>query len=160
LNVFPITVPPLREHREDIPMLTRFFVEKTAKRLGKTIKFIPKNVMTHLQEYRWPGNVRELQNIIERAVINSKESKLQLVDDLCVPDSKTDTDSGTLKSLQEIETSHIVRVLEKTNWRIDGSKGAAMILKVNPSTLRSRMRKLGINKSEPAPAFNTTGRRA
>jgi transcriptional regulator with GAF, ATPase, and Fis domain len=84
---------------------------------------------------------------------------LQLVDDLCVPDSKTDTDSETLKSLQEIETSHIVRVLEKTNWRIDGSKGAAMILKVNPSTLRSRMRKLGINKSESAPAFNTTGRR-
>jgi len=159
LNVFPITVPPLREHREDIPLLARFFVEKTAKRLGKTIKFIPKNVMTRLQEYRWPGNVRELQNIIERAVINSTESKLQLVDDLCVPDSNTDTDSETLKSLQEIETSHIVRVLEKTNWRIDGSKGAAMILKVNPSTLRSRMRKLGINKSESAPAFNTTGRR-
>ncbi len=146
LNVFPITVPPLRERREDIPLLTRFFVEKTAKRLGKTIKFIPKNVMAHLQEYRWPGNVRELQNIIERAVINSTESKLQLVDDLCVPDSNTDTDSETLKSLQEIETSHIVRVLEKTNWRIDGSKGAAMILKVNPSTLRSRMRKSGINK--------------
>ena len=159
LNVFPITVPPLRERREDIPMLTRFFVEKSARKLGKFIKFIPNNAMTRLQEYRWPGNVRELKNVIERAVINSTESKLQLVDDLCVPDSKTDTDSETLKSLQEIETSHIVRVLEKTNWRIDGSKGAAMILKVNPSTLRSRMRKLGINKSKSAPAFNATGRR-
>jgi len=144
LNVFPITVPPLRERREDIPLLTRFLVEKAAKRLGKTIKFIPRNVMTRLQEYRWPGNVRELQNVIERAVINSTESKLQLVDDLRLPDSNTD--SETLKSLQEIETSHIVRVLEKTNWRIDGPKGAAMILKVNPSTLRSRIRKLRINK--------------
>jgi transcriptional regulator with GAF, ATPase, and Fis domain len=144
LNVFPITVPPLRERREDIPLLTRFLVEKAAKRLSKTIKFIPNNVMTRLQEYRWPGNVRELQNVIERAVINSTESKLQLVDDLRLPDSNTD--SETLKSLQEIETSHIVRVLEKTNWRIDGPKGAAMILKVNPSTLRSRIRKLRINK--------------
>jgi len=145
LNVFPITVPPLRERREDIPLLTRFFVEKAAKRLGKTIKFIPNNVMARLQEYRWPGNVRELQNVIERAVINTTESKLHLVDDLGLPDSNT-TDSETLKSLQEIETSHIVQVLEKTNWRVDGPKGAAMILKVNPSTLRSRMRKLRINK--------------
>jgi transcriptional regulator with GAF, ATPase, and Fis domain/ABC-type uncharacterized transport system substrate-binding protein len=144
LNVFPITVPPLRERREDIPLLTRFFVEKAAKRLGKTISFVPNNVMTRLQEYRWPGNVRELQNVIERAAINSTESKLQLVDDLRLPDSNTD--SETLKSLEEIETRHIVRVLEKTNWRIDGPKGAAMILKVNPSTLRSRMRKLRISK--------------
>jgi transcriptional regulator with GAF, ATPase, and Fis domain len=159
LNVFPITVPPLRERREDIPMLTRFFVEKSARKLGKFIKFIPNNALTRLQEYRWPGNVRELKNVIERAVINSTNSKLQLADDLCMPDSKTDTDSETLKSLKEIETSHIVRVLEKTNWRIDGSKGAAMILKVNPSTLRSRMRKLGINKPKSAPAFNATGRR-
>jgi transcriptional regulator with GAF, ATPase, and Fis domain len=144
LNVFPITVPPLRERREDIPLLARFFVEKAAKRLGKTIKFIPKNVMTRLQEHRWPGNVRELQNVIERAVINSTESKLQLMDDLFIPDSNTDSD--TLKSLKEIETRHIVRVLEKTNWRVDGPKGAAIILRVNPSTLRSRMRKLRIKK--------------
>jgi transcriptional regulator with GAF, ATPase, and Fis domain len=88
--------------------------------------------------------VRELQNVIERAVINSTESKLQLIDDLFIPDSNTDSD--TLKSLKEIETRHIVRVLEKTNWRVDGPKGAAMILRVNPSTLRSRMRKLRIKK--------------
>jgi transcriptional regulator with GAF, ATPase, and Fis domain len=100
--------------------------------------------MTHLQEYRWPGNVRELQNVIERAVINSTGSKLQLGDDLGLPDSNPDSEN--MKSLQEIEISHIVRVLEKTNWRIDGPNGAAMILKVNPSTLRSRMRKLSINK--------------
>jgi transcriptional regulator with GAF, ATPase, and Fis domain/ABC-type uncharacterized transport system substrate-binding protein len=146
LNVFPITVPPLRERPEDIPQLTRFFVEKSAKRLGKTIKFIPQNAMERLQEYRWPGNVRELQNVIERAVITSTESKLQLVDDLRLPDSDSNPGAETMKSLQEIETRHIVRVLEKTNWRIDGPKGAAMILKVNPSTLRSRMRKLRINK--------------
>jgi transcriptional regulator with GAF, ATPase, and Fis domain len=144
LNVFPITVPALRERREDIPLLTRFFVEKAAKSLGKTINFVPNNVMTRLQEYRWPGNVRELQNVLQRAVINSTESKLQLVDDLRLPDLSTD--SETLKSLEEIEAGHIVRVLEKTNWRIDGPKGAAMILKVNPSTLRSRMRKLRIGK--------------
>jgi transcriptional regulator with GAF, ATPase, and Fis domain len=144
LNVFPITVPPLRERREDIPLLTRFFVEQSGRRLGKTISFVPNNVMTRLQEYRWPGNVRELQNVLQRAAINSTESKLQLVDDLRLPDLSTD--SETLKSLQEIEASHIVRVLEKTNWRIDGPKGAAMILKVNPSTLRSRIRKLRIGK--------------
>jgi transcriptional regulator with GAF, ATPase, and Fis domain len=144
LNVFPITVPPLRERREDIPLLTRFFVEQASRRLGKTISFVPNNVMTRLQEYRWPGNVRELQNVLQRAVINSTESKLQLVDDLRLPDLSTD--SETLKSLEEIEAGHIVRVLEKTNWRIDGPKGAAMILKVNPSTLRSRMRKLRIGK--------------
>jgi transcriptional regulator with GAF, ATPase, and Fis domain len=144
LNVFPITVPPLRGRREDIPLLTRFFVEQATRRLGKTINFVPSNVMTRLQEYRWPGNVRELQNVLQRAVINSTESKLQLVDDLRLPDLSTD--SETLKSLEEIEISHIVRVLEKTNGRIDGAKGAAMILGVNPSTLRSRMRKLRISK--------------
>ncbi len=144
LNVFPITVPPLRERREDIPMLTRFYVEQFAKKLGKPITSIPKNVMEQLQAYRWPGNVRELQNVIERAAINSPESKLQLMDDLCRPGSNAD--SETLKSLQQIETRHIEKVLEATNWRIDGPKGAAMILKINPSTLRSRMRKLGINK--------------
>ena len=143
LNVFPITVPPLRERREDIPLLTRSFVEQAARSLGKTINFVPNNVMTRLQEYRWPGNVRELQNVIQRAVINSTESKLQLLDDLRLPD--VSPDSEILKSLQEIEISHIVRVLEKTNGRIDGPKGAAMILKVNPSTLRSRMRKLKIS---------------
>lgn len=146
LNVFPITVTPLRERIEDIPMLAKFFMEKAAKRLGKTIEFIPEGVIKELQDYPWPGNVRELENVIERAVINSSGSKLRLADDLCHPGSTLDAEP--LKSLQEIETDHIIRVLEKTDWRIDGPRGAAMILKINPSTLRSRMRKLGIKKTK------------
>jgi DNA-binding NtrC family response regulator/ABC-type amino acid transport substrate-binding protein len=144
LNVFPITVPPLRERSEDIPLLTRFFVEKAGKRLGRTINFIPENVMRRLQEYPWPGNVRELQNVIERAVINSAEDKLRLADDLRRADSKRDGEP--IKSLQEIERNHIIQALEETNWRIAGPKGAAVILKLNPNTLRSRIRKLGIKK--------------
>ncbi len=125
-------------------LLIRFFVEKTAKRLGKSITFIPENVMTRQQECPWPGNVRELQNVIERAVINSAEANLRLPDDLRLADSKRDGEP--LKSLQEIERDHIIRALEKTNWRIAGLKGATVILKLNSNTLRSRIRKLGIKK--------------
>jgi transcriptional regulator with GAF, ATPase, and Fis domain len=100
--------------------------------------------MTRLQECPWPGNVSELQNVIERAVINSAEAKLRLPDDLRLADSKRDGEP--LKSLQEIERDHIIRALEKTNWRIAGLKGAAVILKLNSNTLRSHIRKLGIKK--------------
>ena len=144
LNVFPITVPPLRDRTEDIPLLVEFFVEKVSKRMGKSIELIPESVMKKLQDYPWPGNVRELENVIERAVINSSGPKLRLADDLAGPAHKEMP--TPLKSLQEIETDHIIRVLEETNWRIDGPKGAALILDMNPSTLRSRLRKLGIKK--------------
>jgi chemotaxis protein methyltransferase CheR len=100
--------------------------------------------MKTLQDYPWPGNVRELQNVIERAVIISSGPKLRLADDLTRPFQK-DT-PHRLSTLQEIEVNHITRVLEQTDWRIDGPKGAAKILDINPSTLRSRMRKLGIKK--------------
>ena len=144
LNVFPITVPPLRQRAEDIPLLTRFFVEKASKRMGKSIEEISKRTARMLKDYSWPGNVRELENVIERAVINSSGSKLRLADDLAGPTGgRTST---ALKSLQEIEKDHILQVLRRTHWRIDGAKGAAVILDLNPSTLRSRMRKLGINK--------------
>ncbi len=145
LNVFPITAPPLRDRTEDIPMLCQFFVAKIAKRLGKSIEHIPSSVMKKLQDYPWPGNVRELENVIHRAVINSTGPKLHLADDLAVQSRRKD--SAHLKSLQEMEKDHIVRVLETTDWRIGGSKGAALILDMNPSTLRSRMKKLGIEKS-------------
>jgi PAS domain S-box-containing protein len=144
LNVFPITVPSLRDRIEDIPLLTQFFLEKVSKRLGKSIELIPERVMQKLQDYPWPGNVRELENVIERAVINSSGPKLCLADNLAGP-AKREM-STPLKSLQEIETDHIIRVLEETTWRIDGAKGAALILDMNPSTLRSRLRKLGIQK--------------
>ena len=144
LNVFPITVPPLRQRAEDIPLLTRFFVEKVSKRMGKSIEEISKRTAHMLNNYSWPGNIRELENVIERAVINSSGSKLRLADDLAgLTGSPTST---ALKSLREIEKDHIQRVLRRTNWRIDGAEGAAVILDLNPSTLRSRMRKLGINK--------------
>ena len=144
LNVFPITVPPLRQRAEDIALLVRFFVEKASKRLGKSIEQIPESVVHKLQGYSWPGNVRELENVIERAVINSSGPRLRLADDLAGP--ARNSDAPPLKSLQETEKDHILRVLQSTNWRIDGAKGAALILIMNPSTLRFRMRKLGIQR--------------
>jgi PAS domain S-box-containing protein len=144
LNVFPITVPPLRQRAEDIPMLGRFFVEKASKRLGKSIEQIPESVVQKLRDYSWPGNVRELQNVIERAVFNSSGPKLRLADDLAGP--APNLQPSPFKSLQETEKDHIQRVLQSTSWRIEGAKGAALILDMNPSTLRFRMRKLGIQK--------------
>jgi transcriptional regulator of acetoin/glycerol metabolism len=97
-----------------------------------------------MQDYPWPGNVRELQNVIERAVINSSGPKLRLADDLTGPAHKAMPNH--LRTLQDIEIDHITLVLEETGWRIEGPKGAAVILDINPSTLRTRMRKLGIKK--------------
>jgi len=148
LNVFPITVPPLRERVKDIPLLVAFYVDKTSKRLGKSIEIIPTGVMDALKNYHWPGNVRELENVIERAVLNSSGPKLRLVDEL----KKEHKDLTTaLKPLRDIEREYIVRVLEQTNWKVSGKNGAAEILGLDRSTLRARMRKLGIRKP-PTPA--------
>ncbi len=144
LNVFPITVPALRDRTEDIPLLALFFTEKVSKRMGKSIEQIPQSVMKTLQDYSWPGNVRELQNVIERAVISSSGPRLRLADDLTGPAHKEMPNH--LRTLQDIEMDHITRMLEETDWRIEGPKGAAVILDINPSTLRSRIRKLGIKK--------------
>jgi PAS domain S-box-containing protein len=144
LNVFPITVPPLRDRAEDISLLVPFFVEKASKRLGKSIEQVPESIVQKLKDYSWPGNVRELENVIERAVINSSGPKLRLADGLARP--ARDQIPPPLKSLQETEKNHILRVLQKTGWRIEGAKGAALILDMKPSTLRGRMRKLGIQK--------------
>jgi len=148
LNIFPITIPPLRERREDIPLLAQFFMQEIAKRMGKSIEYISQNVLNQLQEYPWPGNIRELKNVIERAVINSSGPKLRLADDLFrSPMPIAGGAVGQLMSLQDVEKEYILQVLEQTSQRIDGPKGAAAILKINPSTLRSRMRKLGIKKT-------------
>ena len=144
LNVFPITVPPLRDRMEDIPLLALFLTEKVSKGVGKSIVQIPHSIIKTMQDYPWPGNVRELQNVIERAVINSSGPKLRLADDLTGPAHKAMPNH--LRTLQDIEIDHITRVLEETGWRIEGPKGAAVILDINPSTLRTRMRKLGIKK--------------
>jgi chemotaxis protein methyltransferase CheR len=144
INVFPITVPPLRDRRHDIPLLVDFYVKKISKRLGKIIETIPKGVMDTLQDYQWPGNVRELENVLERAVINSSGPKLRLVDEL----KKSSKDlSLSQKTLEAVERDHIIRVLEQTRWKVSGKNGAAEVLGLDRSTLRARMRKLGIHKS-------------
>ncbi|NNL76936.1 MAG: sigma 54-interacting transcriptional regulator, partial [Desulfobacterales bacterium] len=141
LSIFPITVPPLRERMEDIALLVDFFVDKISKRLGKSIESIPTSVMNTLQDYQWPGNVRELENVLERAVINSSGPKLRLVDELKKPHKDLMT---TQQTIEEVERDHIIRVLEQTNWKVSGKNGAAEILGLNRSTLRARIRKLGI----------------
>jgi PAS domain S-box-containing protein len=146
LHVFPVTVPPLRDRKEDIPILCNFFLKKFGKKFGKQIERIPHDIIQSLQNYHWPGNVRELQNIIERAMISSPNSSLQLVDGLETFRAKDHATSRT-KSLSDMERDHILRILEQTGWKIEGKNGAAESLKLNPSTLRTRMRKLGIKRS-------------
>ena len=143
LNIFPITMPPLRDRLDDIPLLVDFYVKKISKRMGKFIDSIPRTVMDALQDYHWPGNVRELENVLERAVINSSGPKLHLVDELAKPHSGL---TRAKKTLDEVERDYIVRVLEQTHWKVSGKNGAAEILGLDRSTLRARMRKLGILK--------------
>jgi len=143
LNIFPITIPPLRDRLDDIPLLVDFYVQKISKRMGKSIKIIPTGVMAALQNYHWPGNVRELENVLERGVINSSGPKLRLVDELKKPQKDL---SATQETLEAVERNHIVRILEQTRWKVSGKNGAAEILGLNRSTLRARMRKLGIFK--------------
>jgi PAS domain S-box-containing protein len=144
INIFPITMPPLRDRMDDIPLLVDFYVKKISKRLGKTIENIPNSVMSALQNYHWPGNVRELQNVLERAMLNSSGPTLQLVDGL----KKSSRDlTASKKTLEEVERDYIVKTLEQTQWKVGGKNSASEILGLNRSTLRARMRKLYIKKS-------------
>jgi chemotaxis protein methyltransferase CheR len=144
LNVFPITMPPLRDRKDDIPFLVDFYIKKISKRMGKTIEVIPDSAMRTLQDYHWPGNVRELENVLERAVINSSGFKLRIVDEL----KKSYKDlSKNQKTLEAVERDHIIRILEQTRWKVSGKNSAAEILGLNRSTLRARMKKLGIQKA-------------
>ena len=145
LNVFPITVPPLRNRKEDIPLLAHFFVAKFGKRLGRSIRALPPNVMESLGKYHWPGNVREFENVIERAVICTQGAVLTLADQLDAPaPARPSSPSG--RSLTEVEREHILQALHESRWQIEGEQGAAALLGLNPSTLRGRMRKLGIRR--------------
>jgi formate hydrogenlyase transcriptional activator len=155
LNVFPITIPPLRQRKEDIPLLVTHLTNKFSKDFGKNIKRIPRKTIRLLEEYCWPGNVRELINVIERAVIVSMGSELRLAEKIdtetvCSPTenivSDLETSASEPKCLIDVERDHILRTLQETGWRIEGPQGAANILQINPSTLRGRMRKLGIKK--------------
>ena len=144
LNVFPISVPPLRKRLDDIPMMVNFFVRRFCRKLGKQIDTIPTVTMRALQNYTWPGNVRELEHMIERAVINTRGPVLKLMDKLDSPHE--DPGKEQKKPLAEIERDYIVQTLMETKGRVSGPKGAALILGLHPETLRSRMRKLGIQK--------------
>jgi PAS domain S-box-containing protein len=169
LNVVPLRVPPLRERTGDIPLLAMFFAQKFARKLGRQILGIPDGVMDRLVHYPWPGNIRELQNVIERAVILSPGNTLALVEELRTPSDSLEpapspnpppapprrdpapgppAPSGSPEggSLEEVERRHIEAVLARTNWMIEGERGAARVLNLNPSTLRSRMQKLNIKR--------------
>jgi formate hydrogenlyase transcriptional activator len=141
LNVFPILMPPLRQRREDVPLLVQFFLAKFNKKTGKTIKSVSKDTLKALQDYSWPGNVRELESVVERAVITSQGSALEILDRL---ETSREPAGRKVTALAEVEHDHILRVLLKTGWRIEGKGGAAEILGLNASTLRARIRKYGI----------------
>lgn len=145
LNVFPIHLPALREREGDIPLLARYFVGKHAAHLGKKINRIPERMLTALQRYPWPGNIRELEHVIERAVILSEGPALEPIDWLS-PASGKGSGNGKTMTLEEMERQHIHDVLEQTNWRVSGGKGAAAILGLKPTTLEARMKKLGISR--------------
>ena len=144
LNVFPITMPPLRMRRDDIPELVRHFIDKYARKIGRQIKTVPKTVMQSLQGYYWPGNVRELEHVIERAVITSTGPVLQLADRL--EGEAVHAKEGPPEDLAAMEREHILKVLQKTRWKINGPGGAAALLNIHPSTLRFRIKKLGIER--------------
>ncbi len=145
LNVFPINCPPLRNRKDDIPLLVKHFVKKHSKKTGKRIDTISKEVMKTMQSYHWPGNVRELENIIERALVISKGTSLE-VGDWSLTAKDTDSKQSPATTMQEIEKQHIYKTLKKTHWRVSGVGGAAQILGLKPTTLEARMKKLGIKR--------------
>jgi formate hydrogenlyase transcriptional activator len=145
LNVFPITVPPLRLRKDDIPLMVQTFIERYSRKLGKQITSIQKETMKALQDYPWPGNVRELESIIERAVILCPGPVLQLADKL---ELSSHPFASTLRTLEETERNQISKILSETRWRIEGKDGAAAILGLHPSTLRARMHRLGVVRPE------------
>ena len=149
LNVFPIRVPPLRERREDIPALIERFAAVATRKVGRPLTAISPLFLERACAYEWPGNVRELENLVERALIVARDGVLEadhlLLDDVSPPHAFTQPrDADTLEA---VERAHIERVLSDTRWQIEGQRGAAALLGLNPSTLRGRMRKLGIRKS-------------
>ncbi len=147
LNVFPVHLPPLRERTEDIPLLVHYFVERFAAKIGRSVDVVPDAAMQRLIGYPWPGNVRELENVIERAVILSTGRELAVGPELLPAVARPAPVDDGATSMQAASRQHILAVLQRTGWRIDGPQGAARLLNMHPSTLRSRMQKLGIRRS-------------
>ncbi len=156
LNVFPITVPPLRERGDDIALLASAFAKTIARNMGRTIEPLSPEYMEQLRKYSWPGNIRELRNVIERAVITSRDGRLTL--DRALAEAGGDTRTATMekaserihtmRELQALERSNIIRALEMSGWTVSGDHGAAVLLDMHPSTLASRMKALGIKRPE------------
>jgi formate hydrogenlyase transcriptional activator len=142
VNVFPITIPPLRERPDDIPPLVWAFIRQFEKRMGKHIRSIPKRSLEALQRYSWPGNARELRNVIEHAMIVSPGTTLEVRPPSHVVAERSDE----ARNLQEVERRHILHVLKETGWRVAGKAGAADLLGLKPTTLEARMKKLGIHR--------------
>jgi formate hydrogenlyase transcriptional activator len=159
LNVFPIEVPPLRTRRSDIPQLVMFFLAQFSRKFGKRVERVPPETMDRLLAYAWPGNVRELQNVIERAVVLTPGTALELEDDLLRPGRPAPAaatpppapapaaDAGLAETLEEVERAQITAALQWSGGVIEGPRGAAGRLKIHPNTLRSRMEKLGIQRA-------------
>lgn len=149
LNVFPITIPSLRSRKEDIPLLVAYFIERKAEKHNKKIHHISKADMKGLCEYSWPGNIRELKNVIERSVISATTDTLKLDWWNHNTDKKSDQVHTDLPiSLEQVERDHIVKLLTECNWKISGDNSAAEKLSMHPNTLRSRMKKLNITRSD------------
>ncbi len=146
LNVFPIYIPPLRERKEDIPLLVNHFVNEQSAKIGRKIEIISQPVMEMLKKYNWPGNVRELQNIIERAVITSRGKTLTLGEWL--PRAESNLNSDEVISIHENEKRHILKILKLTDWKISGANGAAELLGIKRTTLEARMKKLNIQRKK------------
>jgi formate hydrogenlyase transcriptional activator len=148
LNVFPITIPALRDRKEDIPLLVRYFVQRYARRMKKPIDTIPTKAMTALTEYHWPGNVRELENFIERAVILTRGAELQIpLAEFKQRAKLMPVPGNAFATLEHAEREHIMRALSETKWVIGGPSGAAARLGMKRTTLQSLMRRLGIART-------------
>jgi formate hydrogenlyase transcriptional activator len=143
LNVFPLTLPPLRDRKDDIPPLVHCFLDRFAKKLGKPLRCLSDEALARVVRYSWPGNVRELQNVLERAAILARGPVVEIDEALDQRLGENDHPSPIM-TLQEVERAHILRVLEETHGTIEGPKGAARVLGLHPNTLRSRLQRIGI----------------
>ena len=146
LNVFPIELPPLRDRTGDIPMLVHFLANKFSMRIGKRIESVSEMAMERLLAYPWPGNIRELENVLERAIILSNSSTLEIEPQMLAIVPHDDAETVHSSTLEQVEREHIRAVLKQTDGVIDGDRGAAKILGLHPNTLRSRMKRHGISR--------------
>lgn len=154
LNVFPVTMPPLREHTSDIVALVPHLVARLAQKHGRCIAAIPPSVLDTLLAYDWPGNVRELENVLERAIITTPDSTLRLMEPISSETVEVPDAPGS--KLIDIERAHILRTLQAADWRIEGPRGAAAVLGLRPSTLRSLMRRIGLKRARAATEGTAT----